>query len=349
MSCTSVSDLSTVTFTPYTTQNSGMASAYSVSGKNFMCSNDPETFGATGVLWHHGISAAAGTQTHRVYFFHVNGTGSNYDFSITCQNNSGLSLTIGNMKAQTAGPQPGGYNAAGLCVAKSQLGLALDPVTPLTSTVPSGATRTIWQLPNLTSTSPFITGLIEFTVSSNLTMYYTINTVAAPSGSDPTVVTNLLPKDGLNNRGSYYYSAISATTNTVALPNGTMFWICNPGSPDYNLFTASNSYDSANASGDSGLYGVDYNSVNVPLHNPTGAPYVVKLYLLPLVTNSTYQGAVIPGGAGSAYGVPTMSAGTNTAVLVDSVVISPYSDKTYVFSLAHGGESTLPVGLYVTT
>lgn len=261
-------DWATQSFTPAGYYLQWDTFAVGSEGRRLLVSNNPETITpgtARGTLWWDGAvdaSAQLTQKNHRIFAWHVNASNDTRVFAVTLWNRSSTNTLQIDGAAGAWRRVPSGYLTAGKELAILMLN-GLGSVTPENSTVGPGQTLTIWRVPDNVDNNRLIGLIFGCTVkrlSGTGYIDYLLRTVHCNVGENPASFPNSPPTTvGASPRGSWPHSKVSLSNagNPFTTSERRDLGFADPyNCPNDQVYTVANSWDSANAKDNTGLFGV---------------------------------------------------------------------------------------------
>lgn len=338
--------------------------------RRLLLSDEPETIGSDSlplVLWHDGAIGESpdydeydSSAKYRVFFWHVNDTGSPLTFAVTVQNKApSTTLSVTSIRGCGYCTDSGDILGVGKDVALACLhgclGQPMNLLSPSSVYVAGGDVETAF-----TYTVPdgyLIGGVIEFNLSGISVGGggLKVRTVACSTSGDPTALTGAPPAVGPpphNCRGAWNYSQISL----VDLLSGDPF-DCTGNYTERRLRITdqalgdqqeqADSYDSDHATSNKGNYGVLYDCI-VSAKNPGNSQAIVDFRVAARNTGYAYGGA---GGQAPLQGIPAIrwdtSADATEAIPQMQFTLEPSESRELRFYLMNAGAATLPASLHL--
>jgi len=342
----------------YPTNYLTWTSAVPCGDRRLMVSDSPETLNEADVtsghvLWHDAVTRATGdTVAHRVFFWHVNASNQLARIGITIQNSSDVGILVqhcrgnfvyGDLNADLLGTQ-----------CKSLAEATLTGLAPITDalTVPPHAVAVIYA--NDAVEIGYLFGAtVEFDITGTAPLNYEVRTVACTTEQDLTAFTGPVIPSTVHNRGSWEHDGILGEIAPCRFTGETFRVLVTQRCGADQLYRKDNSFDSENAVGNAGNYGVTY-YLQLNFENDSDAPQILDAYINAQGTGFTDVPCDLSGqpyaGASSycvEHGISVIrSTGPNAAGPFISTELPAKTSQTHALTLVHAGEATLPIGLY---
>ncbi|MBT9174282.1 MAG: hypothetical protein DDT21_02695 [Syntrophomonadaceae bacterium] len=321
--------------------------------RRFLFSDNPESifsadFGSNKIitLWHDTVTGR-NTVSYRAYLWHLNKTANSIKVGMTIGNGSAAdTYRVENLRMQA--DITTNFAAQGICCAKALIGNTMDIVTPVDASILPGRVALVreWTL----SPDRLIGAVMEFdlvnTTSSTNALIYRVRTVASSNTTENLRLHQgapVSPNHPSHPRGSWSFAGIQGNTVTYNLGSGDLNTSISNSSTD-NVFTAANSFDSANAISLTGQWGARY-YVTVNLRNTSSTTRRNSIYLNG--RGGIYGGAVRVD-SGATNGVPILQPFTQ-GVLIATRDVPVNGNINVNLIISNAGSTNTPVAILCRT